>query len=365
MGYLELRNVCAFHGSTKVVSDVSLAVQQGERFGLLGPSGSGKTTLLRLVAGLHKARAGTIVLDSEIVSSSEAHIAPERRQVGMVFQSLGLWSHLNVHQHLDLVLKEVTASSAVRKTEAERLLEMARLTGLEHRRPAELSGGEQQRLALARALAQKPKMLLLDEPFAHVDEPLRDELCDGLVNILETSNASALIVSHDGPHLAALCDRLALITAGGLLQQGDYASLYRSPVCREAARLTGPCFFVGAHSDGSMAQGTLGMVPLHETVAKGDGWLCLRPEDFHLRNARSETLSPVARVISSRFVSGRWKIRFLVQEEEFWTWEASERACGEELALDIGPAAFIPYYTPKDVEEHERQDARAGDRQSA
>lgn len=342
MSYLELRQVDMHYGNVQALKAVSLAVEQGERFGLLGPSGSGKTTLLRLIAGLEHTQSGQIVLDSQTISSPGRRLPPERRGIALVFQSLGLWPHLAAREHLDLVLRRRLRAKDERKAEIAHLLNLARLRGKEHRRPGELSGGEQQRLALARAVAQRPRLLLLDEPFAHVDEPLRDALSEALIEILQACSATAIIVSHDGPHLAALCHRLAVMGRGQALQQGTFQDLYRAPSCATVARMTGPAFLVHGQSDSAAAHTAIGAIPLHPGSPGGQGAACLRPENFELNPGTPAAPTFPATTLRSTFSAGRWKVYFDLKSDLFWTWDDRPHEAGQSLSLSITPAAFIP-----------------------
>lgn len=340
MAFLELHGCTKNYGSSMAVSDVSLAVQQGERFGLLGPSGSGKTTLLRLIAGLEKLHAGKVVLEEKTIYDSAIKPAFGDFGIAMIFQSLGLWPHLSAADHLDLVLRKRVARKE-RPREIMDLLAVTRLADKAANRPGELSGGEQQRLALARALAQRPKLLLMDEPFSHVDEPLRDELCDSLLQILEQFKITAIVVSHDAPHLAALCHRIGLMQPGRMIQQGTFRELYDGPQSIDGAKMTGPAFFLHARSQGNQAQTDLGLIPLRQNAPTGEGLICLRPEDFQIGELDTHTNFQPSLVIQSVFIQGRWRTYFRLGQNEFWTWELHEREAGARVSVKILSATFI------------------------
>jgi len=204
MAYLRITDLEKSFGGTPALRTVSIAVDRGTALGLFGPTGSGKTTLLRLIAGLDEPDAGQIELDETLVSGNGRFVAPRDRNLGMVFQDLALWPHLNVQRQLDFVLKETYKNRAARETRLNKLIIRAALTTQRHKRPAELSGGEAQRLAFARALANDPKLLLLDEPFAHLDATAKSSLIQWLQE-LKRDGTTILIASHDQAELTQLC----------------------------------------------------------------------------------------------------------------------------------------------------------------
>ena len=200
------------------VCDVSLEVAAGERVAVVGPSGSGKTTLLRLIAGLEIPQRGAIWLGERQVSASGRNlVAAHDRHIGFVFQDLALWPHLTVHGHLKFVLDaaRVPASEC-----AERIQETLALGHLDsrlaNRYPHQLSGGEQQRLALARALAGRPQLLLLDEPFSSLDPELRRRVRDEVTNLVRQLRVTTMCVSHDREDAAGLADRLVAMLHGAI-----------------------------------------------------------------------------------------------------------------------------------------------------
>jgi len=204
----------------------TLALQSGELLALLGPSGCGKTTLLRVIAGLEQPDGGSVV----IADQDQVGNPPERRDVAMVFQTLALYPHLTAAENLAFGLKlrkTATAEITARVTETAARLG---LTDCLHRRPAELSGGQRQRVALGRALIRRPAVLLLDEPFANLDAPLRRELRRELQRLHEELRFTAILVTHDQGEALALGEQVAVMNNGRVLQIGRPQELLAQPV---------------------------------------------------------------------------------------------------------------------------------------
>ncbi len=237
---LEVRRLTvSYHGSV-AVDDVTLQVRRGEILALLGPSGSGKSTLLSTVAGFLPPTRGEVWLDGRLVASEEQAEPPERRDVAVVFQSYALWPHLSA---LDTVAYPIRRRGSTRRTarrEALDILDRLRIGHLADRRPAELSGGEQQRVGLARALARQASVYLFDEPTAHLDTHVRGVFLDEMVVRREASGAGGLYATHDAEEALGLADRVALLNAGRLVQLGTPQQVYAEPADVWAARLTGP-----------------------------------------------------------------------------------------------------------------------------
>ena len=229
-----------------IVDDVSFEVADGELFALVGPSGCGKSSLLRLIAGLDPTAGGRVVLAGRDVTA----LAPEKRRIGLVFQDHALFPHRRIDQNIAFGLGRMDRRDRARRV--EELLELVRLPGMAKRYPHELSGGEQQRIALARALAPDPAVVLLDEPFASLDPSLRDDVRTDVVAALRDRGAAAVMVTHERDEALAIGDRVAVMSAGRILQIDRPEEVYERPVDRFVAEFLGEAAFLPT-DDGRVA----------------------------------------------------------------------------------------------------------------
>lgn len=212
-----LNNVAKGYDKIPVVDGVSLSIRRGETMALIGPSGSGKTTTLRLVAGLDFPDWGEIRLGGASMSTPEKIVPPFQRSVAMVFQDLALWPHMTAAQHIEFALPQRLRKKNNLREAVARVLSLVRMEKPD-RYPRQLSGGEQQRLALGRALASEPEILLMDEPFSNLDTDLKNELLLDLKQLLADLNITTLYVTHQLEEAIYLADRVAVMEKGKIIQ---------------------------------------------------------------------------------------------------------------------------------------------------
>ncbi|MEO7586791.1 MAG: ABC transporter ATP-binding protein [Arachnia sp.] len=230
---LEVRNVSVTYGDVLAVDDVSLAVEPGSVLALLGPSGSGKSSLLRAIAGLEPLATGQVLWDGDDLTRTPVH----KRNFGFVFQDAQLFSTMDVGSNIAYGLGKLP-----RNRRQGRVREMLHLVGLEGyggRKVTELSGGQAQRVSLARSLAPSPRALLLDEPLSALDRTLREHLADELARILREVGTTAIHVTHDQEEASTVADTVAVMEGGRLLQRAEPGVLWRTPASRNVARFLG------------------------------------------------------------------------------------------------------------------------------
>jgi len=283
--WLQVKNiVCRYDSSATppVVDDLSFVLEAGEIGCLLGSSGCGKTTVLRAIAGFQAIESGSIELTGKLLSGVNHHLAPEKRQVGMVFQDYALFPHLSVRDNITFGLHKMPAKA--REQVCEELLDLVKLAGMGHRYPHELSGGQQQRVALARALAPSPALLLLDEPLSSLDAELRRGLALEVRDILKERGMSAIMVTHDQEEAFAFADKIGVLHKGGLEQWDVPFNLYHEPKTRYVANFIGQGVFLpGFVREANTIETELGLLQSHKhypwpsnTVVE----ILLRPDDI-------------------------------------------------------------------------------------
>jgi ABC-type Fe3+/spermidine/putrescine transport system ATPase subunit len=281
---VEVADVTLGYGGTPVLTGVGLAVAGGEVMALLGPSGSGKTSLLHAVAGFIAPWAGEIRLGGRLVSGPGRCDPPERRRVGMVFQSYALWPHLTVLDNVAYPVRRRAVPARAARECAREVLARVHIERLAARRPAELSGGEQQRVGLARALAGEPRVLLLDEPTAHLDAHLRTVVLAEMARQRAASGAAALYATHDAAEALAVADRVTVLHDGRVAQIATPVVAYEQPADLAVARLTGPVSILDAPVTGRAADAVtvhVGGVPVTARCAvpcAAGGRVVVRPE---------------------------------------------------------------------------------------
>ena len=278
-----------YHG-VAAVADFSLEVAVGELCAVLGPSGSGKTTALRLIAGFERPDGGSLELFGEPVAGGGTFVPPERRDVGMVFQDYALFPHMNVAENVAYGLRGGLRSGRERQRRVREVLALTGLAGLGGRSVHELSGGEQQRAALARALAPGPRLLLLDEPFSNLDAGLRQRLRLEVREIVRRAGATAILVTHEQEEALSLADRIAFMWEGRVEQSGTPERIYREPETLRVAESIGDAMVLRAAATAGRVHTAFG-----EHLAPVEAGACavvIRPEDVLLGESgvRAEVL---------------------------------------------------------------------------
>jgi len=307
---LAFEDVHHAYGRTTALAGVSLAIAPGEVVALLGPSGCGKTTLLRIAAGLERASAGRVVADGRLLSGDGVFVPPEARGIGLMFQDYALFPHLDVAANIAFGLAK--RSAAEQAATVADLLGRIGLPGRERAYPHMLSGGEQQRVALARSLAPRPAVLLMDEPFSNLDQRLRRGMRAETAGLLAASGAAALMVTHDPDDAMAVADRIALMRGGRIVQVGTPEEVWQRPVDHWAAAFFADLEEMPATVLDGRAETPLGVFAA-PGVPDGPGLVCLRRDAFDLDAATPDF---VATVVSTRFVGDLRMVRLVLDGSE-------------------------------------------------
>jgi multiple sugar transport system ATP-binding protein len=301
MARLELQAVSKTFGATKPADGLSLTVEPGEIVAVFGPSGSGKTVLLRMIAGMFEPDEGDILVGGHSIVGA----APERRGIGMAFQNFALFPHMTARDNIasGLGVKARAADVASRVQAISRLLKIEHVLG---HAPRELSNGQKQRTALARALIGNPEVILLDDPLRNVDAKLRYEMRLELPNLLRRGAAAVLYVTQDYREAMAISDRIAVLVDGRLEQVASPEEIYATPASVAVARLFGDPSInlaeIGAFAEHGALSGTIAGVSVRLGQADGQApdrpcWLGVRPEDLAISSLGGDGAIP-ARVLA-------------------------------------------------------------------
>lgn len=315
---IRLERVRKCYGPVAAVEEASLEVKKGEFLTLVGPSGSGKTTLLRLIAGLEKPDRGRVFISGRDVTGEP----PYRRPVHTVFQQYVLFPHLNVFKNVAFGLEQKRLPRREIERKVKDILDLVRLSGYERRMPQELSGGEQQRVAVARALVLEPEALLLDEPLAALDLKLRQQMQSELKRLQRELKISFLLVTHDQEEAMVLSDRIAVMTEGRIEQVGTPQEVYERPASSFVANFIGlsnifetDVYWLDDRHARVMLLGRPVDIPVNGGVARSSrARLAIRPEHIELRAEEPAGSSLVHRrgVIDDALYLGevtRWQVR--------------------------------------------------------
>lgn len=276
---LRLTDFTKRFGDTTVIDEMNLTVQSGEMLALLGPSGCGKSTTLFAICGIHKMDGGSLHFGDKDVT----RVPAQQRPVGVVFQNYALYPHMTVAQNIAFPLRVQKKSRSEIDRDVGRMAELVHISNLLDRRPAQLSGGQQQRVALARAMVRKPDVLLLDEPLANLDAKLRLEMRSEIRRIQQDTGITAILVTHDQVEAMSMCDRIALMKDGRIVQLDTPTEMYNNPVDQFVAGFLGnpPISFVAAEAGSELDLGHGITIPRPATLeAAGTVTLGIRPEHF-------------------------------------------------------------------------------------
>ena len=238
--YLEIKNIEKSFGKVEVLKGISMSIDRGEFVCFLGPSGCGKTTLLRIIAGLEEANAGDIILGEKNITK----LSPAKRNLGMVFQSYALFPNMTAYKNIEFGLKSQGYKKDEIKEKIEKILELVDLTHVANKYPNEMSGGQQQRISLARAIALEPNILLLDEPLSALDAKVRENLRKEIKNIQKNMGITTIMVTHDQEEALTMADKIIVMNGGEVMQVGTPEEIYINPANRFVADFIGKINFL-------------------------------------------------------------------------------------------------------------------------
>jgi iron(III) transport system ATP-binding protein len=279
---LALSGISKSFGSQVVLEGLSLEVANGEFVAVLGSSGSGKTTLLRLIAGFDDPDTGEISIAGKTVAAKNVFVPAEARKVGYVPQDAALFPHLSVAENIAFGLRGL--SKVARTDRVRQLLKLVSMEEFETQSSTSLSGGQKHRIALARALAPEPELVLLDEPFAALDAELRSRIRDEIKDVLDKVSSTTILVTHDQEEALSIADRVALLRDGNFAQIGNPREIYSEPVDLGVATFLGDSVIVDGVVHLDKVNTSLGQLTLLNSAKEGStGKVAIRPENFYLQ----------------------------------------------------------------------------------
>ncbi|MBE7383382.1 MAG: ABC transporter ATP-binding protein [Leptolyngbya sp. SIO1E4] len=340
MSYLSLQNLTKIFRGTPAVQDLWLDIHQGERLSLLGPSGCGKSTTLQLLAGILRLDQGQLFLEGRLLN----RVPPEQREIALVLQKGLLFPHLSVGENVAFGLKMRGFSRAEQEERAIAMLEQVQLTGFENRKPAELSGGQAQRVALARSLVIQPKVLLLDEPLSALDASLRGDMQDLIKRLQRETGVTMVIVTHDQGEAVVMSDRIALMFDGCLRQVDTPESLYQHPCDTTVARFFGGVNFFSAEAQQHHLTLPDGDILTTDHPQQGPVQVTIRPERIHLLADQicGTNLLPIT-VIENRFTGTQRHLTLKTTaglELQAWVPPSQNFAIGQSAFAHLPPDAL-------------------------
>lgn len=355
MAGLSIEAVSKNFGGFRALHGVSLDVRNGEFIAILGPSGCGKTTLLRTVAGFEKIDAGSIRIGEREVSGLSGHIVPEKRHVGIVFQSYALWPHMTVAENVGYGLKVAKVPLAERRRKVDEALALVGLQNYAAKPPGQLSGGQRQRVALARCLVTAPSLVLLDEPLANLDVHLRASMEEEFMDFHRRTGTTMFYITHDQAEAMAMADRIAVMDQGVLMQVATPRQLFHEPATEMVARFIGqgtvmPVDVTTSASDGHCGARLLGQAfkarCAGDQKASGEALVCLRPSDLSVtRGASAEGIPGRVRRVIYQGGFSRLEIVAEASPETIFTVlypDGNPVEVGDAVAVEIKSGWIIP-----------------------
>ncbi len=288
MSTVTISNVTKAFGDVVVLEHFDEVFQDQEFITLLGPSGCGKTTMLRIIAGFEKPSSGAVYIGDRVVSSEKVFVPPEKRDIGMVFQSYAVWPHMTVFENVAYPLKIKKMHKEQIKEKVDNILDIVHLSQYADRIPSQLSGGQQQRVALGRALVAEPRLLLLDEPLSNLDAKLRESMRYEIKDIQRKLGITVVYVTHDQIEAMTMSDRIIVINRGVVQQIGPPMEIYRHPVNQFVADFVGKVDFLKGEVKGGRVELTgIGQTLPYNGPLTGRVVVAIRPENVQIMDGPS------------------------------------------------------------------------------
>ena len=313
MSAVKINDLSHSINNQEILNDINLDLEKDKIACILGPSGCGKTTLLKLIAGLEKVTTGNIFLNGKIASSNTFHLKTEKRKIGFLFQDYALFPHLTVRENLNFAIN----SNKKINHDIDEVIKIVKLSSSLNRYPHELSGGEQQRVALARSIIAQPDLLLLDEPFSSLDLSLKEEIRDDTLHLLQHSNISVLIVTHDPFEAMFISNKIYIMQKSGeIVQSGTPKELYNNPINSYVAGFFGETNKFKGIVKNSHVQTPIGKIQTSTSFESQEVEIHVRPQGIKLIQEKTPVNGIKGTVMASKLMGTFSFIHLSVLDEK-------------------------------------------------
>ena len=310
---LDVKQLSHSFGEKEALTNLNFSIENNSIISVLGPSGCGKTTLIRLIAGLEQIQKGEIFLEKSLVANKNLNVPPEKRPISYVFQDFALFPHMTVLENVSFA----AGSKLNKKQLIDQVIHLAKVENFLEKYPHSLSGGEQQRVALARSIAVQPKLLLLDEPFSDLDINLKREIIDDTLHLINSLESSAIVVTHNAEEAMFLSDAILVMEKGKLIQIGTPHDIYFKPSNLYVASLFGETNIFQSKVEDNTCLTPLGRIKTSNLSNNQDVDVVVRPEAIKLNLEKSPLLNPNSGVVvDSKFLGNSAIIHMTVNDEK-------------------------------------------------
>ena len=310
---LDVKQLSHSFGEKEALTNLNFSIENNSIVSVLGPSGCGKTTLIRLIAGLEQIQKGEIFLEKSLVANKNLNVPPEKRPISYVFQDFALFPHMTVLENVSFA----AGSKSNKKQLIDQVIHLAKVENFLEKYPHSLSGGEQQRVALARSIAVQPKLLLLDEPFSDLDINLKREIIDDTLHLINSLESSAIVVTHNAEEAMFLSDAILVMEKGKLIQIGTPHDIYFKPSNLYVASLFGETNIFQSKVEDNTCLTPLGRIKTYNLSNNQDVDVVVRPEAIKLNLEKSPLLNPNSGVVvDSKFLGNSAIIHMTVNDEK-------------------------------------------------
>jgi iron(III) transport system ATP-binding protein len=326
MSLLKINNLHKSFAEVKAVNDISITLEKGKVLAILGESGSGKTTLLHLIAALYEPDSGTLTLDNERIKPPSEKLIAGHSNIKLVRQDYGLFPNMSIRANIAYELRYYEEN--YRNERVDKLLEISGLIYVQHHLPRQVSGGEQQRATIVKAIAEEPKLLLLDEPFSHLDAVNKRRLKDEVLDLIKSEEVSCIFVTHDVADAYAMADELLIMQNGNALQVGSPEEIYRNPINNYVAEITGEVQSEEFRVQSAELSKKDGFITNHSTLCT-----IIRPSQIRI----SPNANLRAIVESIKFLGAYYEVKLKIDDLTLKMYSFNKLNVADEVGIEIKP----------------------------